>query len=110
MRTKPGWHCVRRSRAAGASPPCRRRARAFFGIYAMTSSGEHGWVPRQWRFHPDTLELSTEAGGYDYRIDLEECDSCAEILDWIAQIAQKAWATQELVGELVYAFDTLFDL
>ena len=30
------------------------------------------------------------------------------MLDWIFQIAGKAWATDEIVGRLVAAFDDLF--
>ena len=34
----------------------------------------------------------------------------AAVLDWIAQISQKAWATPKVVGDLVRLLDALLDL
>jgi hypothetical protein len=64
------------------------------------------WGP--WHLDEDLLVLWTEAGGYRYEIDLEECDSSAQVLDWICQIAGKTWGGSEaahnhIVGGLVNA-------
>jgi len=40
-----------------------------------------------------------------YEIDLDGCNSSAEVLDWIAQIANKNWATSEIIGDLVFMFN-----
>jgi hypothetical protein len=45
-----------------------------------------------------------------YDISLSTCVRAAEVLDWIAQINKKSWATREMVGDLVRAFDDLFHL
>jgi hypothetical protein len=46
----------------------------------------------------------------EYEVDLITCTSSAEVLDWVAQVAQKDWATTDCVGGLCRAFDDIFNL
>ena len=43
----------------------------------------------------------------DYEIDLERIHTSAQCLDWICQIGWKVWATPEITGHLVHAFNDL---
>ena len=43
--------------------------------------------------------------GTEYVIGLEQCRTPAQKFDWLAQIAEKAWATREVLGGLVQALD-----
>jgi hypothetical protein len=63
------------------------------------------WGP--WRY--DAQRLTLEYGQERYEIDLEECDTAAEILDWICQVSQKSWCSPEDTGHLVDAFIALLD-
>ena len=60
-----------------------------------------------WKFNPDnlTLQLLSEHGRLKYEVDLEQCRTAAETLDWIAQIAGKKWTTDRIVGGLVRELD-----
>lgn len=65
------------------------------------------WGP--WHLDAGLMVLWTEAGGYRYEIDLEECLSAAQVLDWICQIAGKTWGGSDaehdqIVAGLVNAF------
>lgn len=44
---------------------------------------------------------------WDYEVDLEECYTASEVLDWIAQLSAKTWATREDIGYLVQALDEI---
>lgn len=66
----------------------------------------HRWG--RWEYSKDTLEVIYHSpDGWQYGVDLERSNTSAQILDWIIQIAQKAWATPEDIGNLVRAFDEL---
>jgi hypothetical protein len=58
------------------------------------------------------LDLNGPAESYPpgYEIYLPELTSSAAILDFIAQISEKTWASREDVGNLVEAFDDLLTL
>lgn len=65
-----------------------------------------------WTLDDENLELHWHADegpwvGYD--VDLERCRTSAETLDWIAQVAQKTWATPEVIGSLVEALVACLD-
>lgn len=65
-------------------------------------------------FDPDRLVLVFDVDGYDYEVDIEECTTSAEMLDWIFQINGKQWLktekeNAELIGRLVQAFDDLLN-
>jgi hypothetical protein len=40
---------------------------------------------------------------------LERCATAAAVLDWIMQVAGKAWTTDAITGALVRALDDLLD-
>lgn len=64
------------------------------------------WGP--WRLRTETYELiNTQqgGGGYGYEVDLERCVTSAETLDWICQVAHKAWETPEVLAGLVHAMN-----
>jgi len=61
-----------------------------------------------WCYKPEALVLvcdAAEAKGYE--VDLERCTTSAEMLDWICQVAEKAWATPDTVGNLAMALNEL---
>ena len=45
-----------------------------------------------------------------YEIYLDECNSSAQILDWIIQVSQKSWATDDVIGELIRALDDILGI
>lgn len=67
-----------------------------------------------WRYNPNnlTLEIDSEVCGYPegdfYYVDLEECNTSAEVLDWLCQILGKEWGSEH-VGNLLAAIDDLAD-
>lgn len=64
-----------------------------------------GWEPKFWKFNKANLTLECEY----YEIDLERCNSPAEILDWIFQVKNKGWITPELMDDLLTAFEHACD-
>ena len=56
----------------------------YLGFFAF---GEDGWDP--------SLSL--------YDVDLEQCETSAQVLDWIFQIHRKAWSTPGLIHALLCA-------
>jgi len=70
---------------------------------------QHGmrWGP--WRYDAKTLELKYSKDGYTYEVDLERCNSSAQILDWVCQVSQKSWCSVADLGHLVNALDALLD-
>ena len=69
----------------------------------------------RWELEEETLELvwryrpGQKLAG-DYEIDLERCRNAVDMLDWLAQLAGKAWCSPEDLGHLLLALDELFDL
>jgi hypothetical protein len=61
------------------------------------------WGP--WRFRPDNLTLELEDG--TYYVDLEECLSSGQTLDWLCQVAEKGWCDAEMAGHLLQAITDL---
>ncbi|HWC38370.1 MAG TPA: hypothetical protein VG476_07565 [Acidimicrobiales bacterium] len=58
-----------------------------------------------------TLDFAPYSGrAYEYSVLLDKCITCAQVLDSIAQVAGKTWATPEVVGDLVAALDDLLGL
>jgi hypothetical protein len=57
-----------------------------------------------------TLEIHGKHGGedYEYEIDLECINNSAQMLDWIFQVRQKTWASNEVTGELLNALEDIF--
>ncbi len=44
-----------------------------------------------------------------YEVNLDQCDTSAGVLDWIAQLAGKTWVTNDDLGDLVRALDEILD-
>ena len=65
------------------------------------SRGRVAWGP--WRFNQDALSLDA----FDYWVDLEDCKNSASVLDWMIQVAEKWWATPEVLGHLLLVLDDL---
>jgi hypothetical protein len=67
------------------------------------------WGP--WRYNAKTLVLEyyDEDGKFGYEVDLERCNSSAEVLDWIFQLETKNWCGYEYLGQLVRALGDLLD-
>ena len=66
---------------------------------------------RSWRFDLDALVLVFEPDdpfNAEYVIDLTRLNHCAPMLDAMAQVRAKAWATPAIVGLLFGALDDLF--
>jgi len=60
-----------------------------------------------WRFQAENLTLVHLTPHYE--IDLEIIRDSAEMLDWIFQVQQKAWATERDMADLLSAFDDIFE-
>ena len=60
----------------------------------------------------NTLYLPANVAGRHpwYEIDLDRCRNSAQILDWIAQIAAKRWASAMIVADLIWALDDYLGL
>ena len=65
------------------------------------------WGPWRWNFSNLTLVLTYDGERDWYYVDVEECLTPAEMLDWIFQVAGHTWATPEIVGQLVVALNDL---
>jgi hypothetical protein len=72
-----------------------------------TSVHVHGkkWGP--WRYDARLLTLTHTERRYE--VDLEQCNTSAEILDWLCQVSHKVWCTREDTGYLLQAIDDLLD-
>ncbi len=62
-----------------------------------------------WTFRPETLVLRHEKAQHE--VDLEQCTTSAEVLDWICQVAEQVdggviWAPKDL-SDLVLGHNTL---
>lgn len=72
---------------------------------------------RPWVLDPDTFVLRIEdvrrsvidGPGDAYEVDLEECLTSAQVLDWIMQVAQKTWATDAVLAGLVRAVNEVLN-
>jgi len=49
-------------------------------------------------------------GGWAYEVDLERCATSAQVLNWIAQVATKQWASDEILAGLVRAINDVLKL
>jgi hypothetical protein len=68
-----------------------------------TNTSNPSWGP--WiLMSNETLQLYLE-GSWTYEIDLQGCRSSAALLDFVCQIAGKAWATPDVVGHMVIALN-----
>ena len=72
----------------------------------------HGkqWGP--WSYDAERLVLTHQNKDYPgswYEVDLERCDTSAETLDWIFQVAAKDWGVPKTLGYLIHAIADLLD-
>lgn len=63
------------------------------------------WGP--WTYLAATKELKHD---HHYFVDLEDMETSAAVLDWIAQVAGKGWITDADLGALVRGIDALLHL
>lgn len=65
----------------------------------------------EWDYDPDNLTVTHFIGGRDggtpYEIPVDTMTDAAAVLDWIAQVAQKIWATPRIIGDLVLLLDAV---
>jgi hypothetical protein len=66
----------------------------------------HAWGRWRYQFSNLTLNLMKE-DKLIYGVDLERCNDSAQILNWIVQVAEKAFVTPEDIGYLVLALNDL---
>lgn len=64
------------------------------------------WGP--WRLDPATYVLYP-IGSYRYEVDLEDCTTSAQVLDWLSQVAGKSWADDATLAGLVRAIDDVLN-
>lgn len=81
---------------------------------------ENNWAERikksqwgHWKYNPNNLTLAFRKRVGDdetyYEVDLERCNTSAEMLDWIFQIKNKNWCSDKDIADLLRAFDDLMD-
>ena len=66
----------------------------------------HEETSHRWICDPARLCLvlgNPETGAWSYEVDLEDCTTSAQALDWIMQVASKTWATDAVIAGLVRA-------
>jgi hypothetical protein len=66
------------------------------------------WGP--WVLDGETYVLRNVETPHGYEVDLERCLDSAQVLDWLAQVAGKTWATPEVLAGLVHALDDVLAL
>ncbi|HZD66147.1 MAG TPA: hypothetical protein VE152_08625 [Acidimicrobiales bacterium] len=78
----------------------------------MTILTSPEWGPWELELEAFALAVDLEAGGssYRYEVDLKACTSSAQVLDWLGELAGKAWADDRTVAGLVRALNDLLDL
>jgi hypothetical protein len=52
-----------------------------------------------------SVEIQRDDGWYVYDIDLEECDSSAQLLDYLFQVFGKSWCTPQLIADVMRALN-----
>jgi hypothetical protein len=66
---------------------------------------DHGDRWGEWEYNNRTFVITHLGAKYD--VDLERCATSAQMLDYIFQVAGKAWMTPKDLGDLVQALDDL---
>ena len=64
-----------------------------------------------WWLAADTMHLCLSRGGNPerYYIPLKAITDSAHMLDWIFQLRAKTWVTNDIMGDLLSAFEEIFD-
>jgi hypothetical protein len=65
----------------------------------------------RWIFDPETFSLVTRDinGQKIFSLPLKRCISSADVLDWIASIFYKTWASNKDIGDLFEALNELLN-
>lgn len=65
----------------------------------------------RWIFDPETFALVTKDinGQKIFSLPLKRCISSADVLDWIANIFYKTWASNKDIGDLFEALNELLN-
>jgi hypothetical protein len=69
---------------------------------------DHGSKWGNWTLDARLLALNLQVQGHSYQIELEDITDSTKMLDWIFQIRIKTWATNDIVGDLISAFQDIF--
>ena len=69
---------------------------------------KNGWG--NWKLEVDNLVLVYQFENIEYTINLQSCNTSAQILDWIYQVYAKSWAEVEDVYDLLRAFDDIIKI
>lgn len=67
----------------------------------------------RWVLDPESLALvlgDSTTGRWVYEVDLERCTTSALVLDQIAQVAGKGWASDKVLARLVRALNDVLKL
>lgn len=72
-------------------------------LLAMKSPRRRVFGP--WRVNRRLRVITLPIRGIFYEIDLDRCKTCAQVMDWIFQVAGKTWADPDIIGWLVRALD-----
>lgn len=68
-----------------------------------------GYWTYEWETH--TLNILKEYKGHlhDYQVDLDECTTSSELLDWIYQLNTKSWIEPQDLGDFIRATDDILE-
>jgi hypothetical protein len=61
-----------------------------------------------WTLDTKALSLDLYSDRHSYSIDLTDITDSARMLDWIFQIQLKTWSTNEIIGDLISAFQDIY--
>jgi hypothetical protein len=69
---------------------------------------QHGSKWGDWTLDAKFMTLDLQSGRHSYQIGLENITDSAHMLDWIFQIQRKTWSTNDIIGDLINAFEDIF--
>ena len=53
-----------------------------------------------WTLRMENLTVEIRGENFEYWVDLERCLNSAQVLDWICQVRNKTWATDDVLAGL----------
>ena len=78
----------------------------------MLKHAKNGMTWGDWTLdtHDSVLVLDTHIEGmrHQYEIELQKITDSAHMLDWIFQLRRKTWVTNDVMGDLLSAFQDIF--
>ena len=68
-----------------------------------------GYIPVRVWFNESacSIQFVSKSGATIYDVDLETCNTSAEMLDWVMQVARKRWLSDAALGEYVRLMNRL---